>query len=73
MNHPISLTAEQVDIINSSLERATAVLDLLVGCGPDEMPRKDMPESASLTVLFQMTMDELNKIEGVMQVVGAVE
>ena len=49
---PVSLTTEQVDAIDNSLERAMAVLDLLVGCGPDEIPWKEMPSPGSLTVLF---------------------
>lgn len=71
MGNPVSLTPEQVDIINNSLDRAMAVSDLLVGCGPDKIPRKDMPAPGSLTVLFQMVVDELTKIEAVMLEAGA--
>jgi hypothetical protein len=63
MDTPISLTTQQVDLINSSLERALAIAELLVTCGPMENTIEDTPSHGSLTVVFQMVVEELVKIE----------
>ena len=67
MDTPISLTTEQVDIINTSLERALSISELLVDCGPMERTGGELPSRGSLTVVFQMVVEELGKIEEVMK------
>ena len=67
MDTPIPLTTEQVDIINTSLERALSISELLVDCGPMERTGGELPSRGSLTVVFQMVVEELGKIEEVMK------
>ena len=69
MDKPFSLTNQQVDIVNMSLEKAMAISELLVDCGPMERTGGELPSRGSLTVVFQMVVDELGKITEVMQAV----
>ncbi len=67
MDTPISLTTKQVDVINTSLEKALSLSELLVDCGPMEKTGGELPSRGSLTVVFQMVVEELGKIEEVMK------
>ena len=69
MGTNISLSTQQVDIINSSLERAISIADLLVDCGPMEKLSGELPSKGSLTVVFQMVVEELSKIDEVMKTI----
>ncbi len=66
MNTSVSLTTEQVDTIDTSLERALGIASLLVDCGPVEKHDGDLPSPGSLTAVFQMIVEELGKIVVVM-------
>ena len=67
MDTPISLSTQQVDIINSSLERALSISELLVDCGPADKEDWNLLSRGSLTVVFQMVVEELSKIDEVMK------
>ena len=69
MDTPVSLTTEQVDTIDTSLERALSIASLLVDCGPVEKLDGELPSPGSLTAVFQMMVEELGKIAAVMDVV----
>ena len=67
MDTPISLTTQQVDIINTSLERSLSIAELLVDCGPMEKTGGELPSQGSLTAVFQIMVEELGKIGEVME------
>ncbi|MBF0111045.1 MAG: hypothetical protein HQL76_17915 [Magnetococcales bacterium] len=66
MNHPYSLTLEQVDTINLSLARAMAIVQMLAECGPERRREADEPTPASLFVVMQVVQDELEQVQEVM-------
>ena len=70
MGKTFSLTLDQVDIINQSLERVAAISQLLADCGPR---RKEVPESLgddSAFVVMAILSEELEKIGDVLEAVG---
>ncbi|MBF0311627.1 MAG: hypothetical protein HQL56_19115 [Magnetococcales bacterium] len=67
MDAPHSLTLQQVDTINLSLSKALAVARMVAECGSAARPAPDeQPSAASLFVVMQVIVEELEKIEEVM-------
>ena len=67
MDDPHSLTLQQVDTINLSLSKALAVARMVADCGSAARPAPDdEPPAASLFVVMQVIVEELEKIEEVM-------
>ncbi len=73
MNNTISLTLEQIDTINLSLEKALAVAQMVAECGGKRRPGEDEPTPASLFVVMQVVVEELQQIAEVMRVVNREE
>ena len=69
MNDTVSLTLEQIDTINLSLEKALAVAQMVAECGGKRQLGEDEPTPASLFVVMQVVVDELQQIAEVMRVV----
>ena len=70
MNNTVSLTLEQIDSINLSLEKALAVAQMVAECGGKRKPGEDEPTPASLFVVMSVVVDELGQIADVMRVVN---
>ena len=68
MNNTCSLTLQQVDTINLSLEKALAVAQMVAECGDKRKPGEDEPTPASLFVVMQVVVEELERIGEVMRV-----
>ncbi|MBF0604538.1 MAG: hypothetical protein HQL07_12710 [Nitrospirae bacterium] len=67
MDDPRSLTLQQVDTINLSLSKALAVARMVAECGTAARPDPDdKPPAASLFMVMQVIVEELEKIEEVM-------
>ncbi|MEO5347890.1 MAG: hypothetical protein H7834_16150 [Magnetococcus sp. YQC-9] len=67
MDSKYSLTLQQVDTINLSLDKTMAVARMVAECGTAARPAQDdMPPIASLFMVMQVIVDELEKIEEVM-------
>lgn len=68
MNETFSLSLQQVDTINLSLSKALAVARMVADCGTAARPAPDDdPPAASLFVVMQVIVEELEKIEEAMQ------
>ncbi|MBF0182104.1 MAG: hypothetical protein HQM03_18965 [Magnetococcales bacterium] len=66
MDSKFALTLQQVDTITLSLEKALAVARMVAECGTAARPDPDdMPPVASLFMVMQVIVDELEKIEEV--------
>ncbi len=61
MNETFSLTLEQLDTVNLSLEKALAIAQLVGRPVSDESP------PASLFVVMQIVVEELERIVGIMK------
>ena len=73
MNDTVSLTLEQIDTINLSLEKALAVARMVAECGGKRKPGEDEPTPASLFVVMSVVVEELQQIAEVMRVVNREE
>lgn len=68
MDERYSLSLPQVDAINLSLSKALAVARMVAECGTASRPAPDdEPPAASLFVVMQVIVEELEKIEEAMQ------
>ena len=70
MNDTFSLTLQQMDVINLSLDKARAIAQMVAECGGKRKPGEDEPTPASLFVVMQVVVEELQQIAVVMQVVN---
>ena len=70
MNDTCSLTLQQMDVINLSLDKARAIAQMVADCGRERKPSDDKPTPASLFVVMQVVVDELQQIAEVMRVVN---
>ncbi|GAB0056130.1 hypothetical protein SIID45300_00435 [Candidatus Magnetaquicoccaceae bacterium FCR-1] len=67
MDSTHSLSLQQVDTINLSLDKSLAVARMVAECGSAARPAPDdLPPVASLFMVMQVIVDELEKIEEVM-------
>ncbi len=67
MDSPYSLNLQQVDTISHSLDKALAVARMVADCGTAARPApEDLPPVASLFVVMQVIVDELEQIDEVM-------
>jgi hypothetical protein len=67
MDENFSLTLQDVDIINLSLSKAIAVCQMVAECGGERRSSPDDPPPASLYVVMQVILEELEKIDEVMK------
>ena len=67
MNDTVSLTLEQIDTINLSLEKALAVARMVAECGGKRTPGEEEPTPASLYVVMSVVVEELQQIAEVMK------
>ncbi|MBF0628548.1 MAG: hypothetical protein HQL91_10070 [Magnetococcales bacterium] len=67
MDNRHTLTLHQIDTIRLSLDKALAVARMVAECGTAARPDPDdMPPVASLFMVMQVIVDELEKIEEVL-------
>ncbi|MBF0182373.1 MAG: hypothetical protein HQM03_20345 [Magnetococcales bacterium] len=67
MDNRHTLTLHQIDTIHLSLDKALAVARMVAECGTAARPDPDdTPPAASLFVVMQVIVDELEKIEEVL-------
>ncbi|MBF0295596.1 MAG: hypothetical protein HQL96_10455 [Magnetococcales bacterium] len=67
MDNKHALTLHQIDTIRLSLEKALAVSRMVAECGTAARPDPDdTPPVASLFTVMQVIVDELEKIEEVL-------
>ena len=69
MNDTFSLTLQQMDVINLSLDKARAIAQMVADCGRERKPSDDKPTPASLFVVVQVVAEEMEKISEIMQAV----
>ena len=67
MNETFSLTLQQVDTINLSLDKALAIAQMVAECGSDRRPASDEPPPASLFVVMQVVVEELGRVGDIMK------
>ncbi|MBF0589175.1 MAG: hypothetical protein HQL53_08610 [Magnetococcales bacterium] len=67
MGSSTELTLEQIDIINLSLAKVTAIAEVMAGCGQVKRPDPSIPTTDSIFVVMQVMVDELDTIRQVMQ------
>ena len=67
MNKTFSLTLQQVDTINLSLAKAIAVAQMVAECGGKHRLVPDGPPPASLFVVMQVVVEELEKVVDVIK------
>jgi len=72
MNAPLSITLEQVDIINRSLERLMAIAQIMADCGPEKRPLPDAPATGSIFIVMLVMIEELEKIWEITTPLGQV-
>lgn len=67
MDNRHTLTLHQIDTIRLSLDKALAVSRMVAECGTAARPdMNDTPPAASLFMVMQVIVDELEKIEEVL-------
>ena len=62
MSKTISLTSDQLDHANQSLDRATAILELVSDCGASDSYRDDHPMS-TVYIVADVAKEELGKVQ----------
>jgi len=62
MSKTISLTSSQLDQANQSLDRATAILELVSDCGSSDSYQDDHPMS-TVFVVVDVIKEELGKVQ----------
>ena len=70
MEPSLSLTLEQLDTINRSLNKSMAVAQVLANCGPERRPVPESPEAVDVFLVMQMVLEELEKIREITRVLG---
>ena len=73
MDQSFTITLQQVDTINLSLEKAMAIAQMVAECGNVRHQTPDHLPSASLFAVMQVVIDELEKIGAVMKVLEGEE
>ena len=63
----ISLTLEQLNILNLSHAKATALSEMMADCGSDRRTGPDAPSTDALFVVIQILFEELEKIGKVLE------
>ena len=70
MDSSLSLTIDQVDIIDRSLNKAMALARVLANCGPGQRPVSDPPEAVDVFLVMQLMVEELSKIHEITKKLG---
>ncbi len=70
MESSLSLTLDQVDIIDRSLNKAMALARVLANCGPGQRPMSEPPEAVDVFLVMQVMVDELGKIREITKELG---
>ena len=70
MESSLTITLDQLDLINRSLNKAMAVVSVLAHCGSGEQSVSEAPESEDVFLTMQIVLEELEKIWGITQKLG---
>ena len=62
MDNGISLTLDQLDTINRSLNKAMAVAEVLAHCGPGKRLVPEAPNATDVFLVMQVVLEEMEKI-----------
>ncbi len=70
MEPTLSLTLEQVDGINRSLNHTMALSRVLANCSTGERPGSEPPEPLDIFLVMQVMLEELEKIRAITRGLG---
>ena len=70
MGSSLKLSIQQVDAVNLCLAKVMAVAEVMAGCGQAMRSDAEIPSTDSILVVLQVLVDEVEKIQGVMEGVG---
>ena len=70
MEPSLSLTLEQIDTIDQSLNKTMAMVRVLANCGPGKRPVPEPPEAVDVFLVMQVVLEELEKIREITRGLG---
>ena len=56
MDPSLSISLEQVDTINRSLEKVMAIVQVMTFCSSEKRPEQNLPETGSIFMVMQMVV-----------------
>jgi hypothetical protein len=62
MDNTVSLTLDQLDTINRSINKAMAVAQVLAHCGADKRSVPEPPDSTDIFLVMQVVLEEMDKV-----------
>lgn len=71
MNDAVTLTVDQIDAVDRSLNKAMAAIRVLANCGHAKRPIPEPPEAVDMFLMMQMVLEELEKVQAIVCPVGA--
>ena len=70
MDSKVSLTLDQLDTINRSLNKATAIVQVMADCSSDQRHELGSTEAVNIFLVMQVVVEELDKIWAITKKLG---
>ena len=70
MDNAISLSLDQLDTINRSLNKAMAVAEVLAHCGPGKRLVPEAPNETDVFLVMQVVLEEMEVIWAITKELG---
>ncbi|MBF0448828.1 MAG: hypothetical protein HQL67_11560 [Magnetococcales bacterium] len=70
MDNTVSLTMDQLDTINRSINKAMAVAQILANCGSGTRHEPEQPDATDLFLVMQVVLEEMEKVWEITKTLG---
>ncbi|MBF0448984.1 MAG: hypothetical protein HQL67_12345 [Magnetococcales bacterium] len=70
MDSKVSLTLDQLDTINRSLNKSTAIVQVMADCSAGKRHELDSTEAVNIFLVMQVVVEELDKIWAITKKLG---